>query len=246
VPHFFVSPQSVRDGAFVLAPEESAHLARVLRKKPGEEIGLFDGVNRSYRGTLTVVTPEKVEGKILCEVAAVPPPYFLRLYQAVPKGDAFEWIVEKATELGVSEIVAFHTRRNVARVSLGRADAKRARWEKIARAASAQCGRADTPAVSGPLEFDAVLARVHAGEVWAIPWEGAFGKTLKSVFSTVDRGGRPPVVNVMIGPEGGFDPGEVDRACARGVIPVTLGPRILRTETAGVFVVSALLYELGL
>ncbi|MBL8023568.1 MAG: 16S rRNA (uracil(1498)-N(3))-methyltransferase [Elusimicrobia bacterium] len=246
MPHFFVSPQRIIDGVFVLDPEESAHLARVLRKQVGDEIRLFDGVDRSYRGVLTGVTPGKVEGKILGEASAVLPPYFLRLYQAVPKGDTFEWIVEKATELGVSEIVALHAQRNVGRVPADRVAAKRARWEKVARAASAQCGRADTPLLSGPLDFDAVLARVGPSETWIIPWEGESQKSLKSILSAVDRAGRPPVVNVMIGPEGGFDPGEVGRACDRGVIPVTLGPRILRTETAGVFVVSSLLYELGL
>ncbi len=242
MPHFFVSPNNVRDGNFSLAPEESAHLARVLRKKPGEEVRLFDGVDRSYRGLLEIVTPERVSGRIVAELPPIDAPYFLRLFQGIPKGDTFEWIIEKATELGVSEIVPLQTLRSVARVPVSRAAAKQARWEKIARAAAAQCGRADVPLVSAPIAFETVLRGVAGDELWIIPWEGETDRTLKSVLSSVNKNGRRPI-NVMIGPEGGFDPSEVNRARAAGVLPVTLGPRILRTETAGIFVASSLLYE---
>ena len=247
MPHFFVSPKGIKAGRFELAPDESAHVARVLRKKPGDEIQLFDGVDRSYRGVLDVVTPDRVSGRLLSEVPSVKAPYVLRLFQGVPKGDTFEWIIEKATELGVSEIIPLHTLRSVARVPAPRAAAKLARWEKIARAAAAQCGRVDVPVLSAPLEFDEALARVTPQEAWLIPWEGEELKTLKSALSAFNKVGQMPLpINVMIGPEGGFDLAEVDRARAKGVIPVALGPRILRTETAGIFVASALLYELGL
>lgn len=251
MPHFFVSPKDIHDGKFTLAPDESAHLARVLRKKPGEEVRLFDGVDRSYRGVLEVVTPERVSGRIVAERPSLSAPYFLRLFQGIPKGDTFEWIIEKATELGVSEIVPMQTLRSVARVPESRAAAKQARWEKIARAAAAQCGRADVPAISAPLRFDDALALVLPSETFLMAWEGESSQTLKSVLSPAPkafgkRGRMPTTINVMIGPEGGFDPSEVDRARARGAISVSLGPRILRTETAGIFVASSLLYELGL
>jgi 16S rRNA (uracil1498-N3)-methyltransferase len=270
VPHFFVSPLRIRDGQFALAPEESAHLARVLRKKIGDEVRLFDGVDHSYRAVLDVVTPERVSGRILAELPFVETPFFFRLFQSVPKGDTFEWIIEKATELGVAEIVPLQTRRSVARVPAARVAAKTVRWEKIVRAAAAQCGRADIPAISPPLEFDAALDRMAKNDLSLIAWEGESSKTLKSVLSAElhalagateadisptppavrKRGRTPPpgrtAVNVMIGPEGGFDPSEVERAAARGVRAVGLGPRILRTETAGIFVASSLLYEFGL
>lgn len=245
MPHFFVSPKNIHDGQFALAPEESAHLARVLRKKPGDEVRLFDGVDRSYRGLLDIVTPERVSGRILAELSSIRAPYFLRLFQAIPKGDTFEWIIEKATELGVAEIVPLQSLRSVAKIPPARAAAKKIRWEKIARAASAQCGRADMPTILAPMEFDQALARLGAGETTLIAWEGEERNSLKSVLSAIDKKGRRPT-NVMIGPEGGFDPFEVDRARARGAVPVTLGPRILRTETAGIFVASALLYEFGI
>ncbi len=242
MPHFFISPENIKSPHFDLAAEESAHVARVLRKKAGDEVLLFDGVDHSYRGVLEVVSPERVSGKILAELPSVRVPYFLRLFQGIPKGDTLEWVIEKTTELGVSEIVPMHTERSVARVPRDRAAAKRARWEKIARAAAAQCGRADVPILSAPLEFDKVLSRVTPDETWLIPWEGETERTLKSVLTSVKKIGRRPI-NVMIGPEGGFELGEVDRARLKGVVPVTLGPRILRTETAGIFVASALLYE---
>lgn len=247
MPHFFVSPQNIKAGHFDLAPEESAHLARVLRKKSGDEVRLFDGVDHSYRGVLEVVTPERVSGRILAELPHSNASYFLRLFQGIPKGDTFEWIIEKATELGAGEIVPLHTLRSVARVPDSRAAAKQARWEKIARAAAAQCGRADVPLLSSAIEFETVLGQITPNEMWIIPWEGEAVKTLKSALAVLNKHGRSPVpINVMIGPEGGFDPTEVRRACAKGAISVTLGPRILRTETAGIFVASSLLYELGL
>lgn len=245
MPHFFVSPKHISDGTFYLDPDESAHLARVLRKKPGDEVRLFDGVDRSFRAVLEEVRPERVAGRILAETAPLPSPYFLRLFQAIPKGDTFEWIIEKATELGVSEIVPMHTRRTVAKIPASREGAKHKRWEKVARAAAAQCGRADIPLISAPLDFDRALGRLGMGEVTLLAWEGEKTKTLKSLLPAIEKGGRRPA-NVMIGPEGGFDLSEVERARAHGVVPVTLGPRILRTETAGIFVASALLYELGL
>jgi 16S rRNA (uracil1498-N3)-methyltransferase len=247
VPHFFVSPKNIIAGAFILGPEESAHLARVLRKKTGDEVRLFDGVDRSYRGVLDLVTPERVSGRILAEGVEGQAPYFLRLFQSVPKGDRFEWIIEKATELGVSEIVPLQTLRSVVRVSAERSAAKRVRWEKIVRAAAAQCGRADVPALSLPQDFDAALDRIKTDEVFLLAWEGEETKTLKSALSSLKDSGRRPVpVNVMIGPEGGFDPAEVERARGRGAELVSLGPRILRTETAGIFLASSLLYEFGL
>lgn len=246
MPHFFVSPESIRGGRFILSIEESGHLARVLRKKAGDEIGLFDGGNHAYRGVLEVVTPERVEGRILAELSAGVAPYTLRLFQAIPKGDTFEWILEKTTELGVAEIVPLQTRRNVAVIPPDRWAAKKARWEKIVRAASAQCGRAELPLVSAPVDLAGALARLGSGETSLIPWEGEVDRTLKAALASVDRVGRRPVVNVMIGPEGGFDPGEVAQVRAAGVVPVTLGPRILRTETAGIFAASAIFYELGL
>lgn len=261
MPHFFVDPRNITDGRFVLAPDESAHLARVLRKKSGDAVRLFDGVDRSYDGVLDEVNPGRVTGRIVARRVSVPAGPFVRLFQAIPKGDTFDWILEKATELGVDEVAAFHARRNVARVSPDRAAAKRVRWEKIVRAASAQCGRPDVPAVVGPLEFDEVLDRIGPSRTSFLAWEGEEAVSLKSALAArgVKRGpamengapDRAPVgqeanrmiVNIVVGPEGGFTTDEVDRARARGAVTVSLGPRVLRTETAGLFVASALLYE---
>ena len=245
MPHFFVPPSHIHEGRFYLLPDESAHVARVLRKKSGDEVGLFDGVNRAYRGVLETVSPEKVEGRILAEGPVVSAPYRLRLFQGMPKGDKFEFVLEKAAELGVAEIVPLITRRVVAKIPEERWAAKGARWNKIVRAASAQCGRTDVPVVAAPIPWTGALRGMLLGETSWIAWEGERGKTLKEVVhsSGFPRGSK--TVNVMIGPEGGFDPREVDQAVAAGVIPVTLGPRILRTETAGLFVASVLLHEWG-
>ncbi len=260
MPHFFVDPRNITDGRFVLAADESAHLARVLRKKSGDAVRLFDGVDRSYDGVLDEVTPGRVAGRIVAQRVSVSAGPFVRLFQAIPKGDTFEWILEKAVELGVGEVVAFHARRNVARVPPERAAAKRARWEKIVRAASAQCGRADVPAVAGPLEFDEVLDRFGPADASFLAWEGEEVVSFKAGLARRGLGGKASqggaydeasakqegnrmIVNIVVGPEGGFTTEEVGRARARGGATVSLGPRVLRTETAGLFMASALLYE---
>lgn len=250
MPHFFVDPRNISDGRFVLDPDESAHVARVLRKKPGDTVRLFDGVDRSYEGVLDDATPGRVTGRILDQRSSEPTGPFVRLFQAIPKGDAFEWILEKTTELGVNEVVPFHARRNVARVARDRAAAKQSRWEKIVRAASAQCGRADVPTVSAPQEFEEILARLDPSQPTFLAWEGEETVSLKSALAArssgeprADRKEGRLIVNMVVGPEGGFTPEEVSQARARGVVPVSLGPRILRTETAGLFVVGAVLYE---
>lgn len=265
MPHFFVDPRNISDGRFVLAPDESAHVARVLRKKIGDTVRLFDGVDRSYEGVLDDVTPGRVTGRIIDQRLSDPTGPFVRLFQAIPKGDTFEWILEKATELGVNEVVPFHARRNVARVPRDRAAAKQARWEKIVRAAAAQCGRADVPTVSAPQEFEEILSRLDPSQPSFLAWEGEETVSLKSALAAravvrtgaeqkavgrrasgeprADRKEGRLIVNMVVGPEGGFTPEEVSQARARGVVPVSLGPRILRTETAGLFVVGAVLYE---
>jgi 16S rRNA (uracil1498-N3)-methyltransferase len=244
LPHFLVPPQNVRDGRFHLEPAESRHLAVVLRKKPGDEVRLFDGADRSYRARLESVSPERVSGAVLSEEAGGPAlPYRLRLFQGLPKGDKLEFILEKATELGAAEIVPVDTERSVARVPPDRLAAKRARWEKTVLAAAKQCGRKDLPKVSAPLSLDEALALCAPGELTLLPWEGEERLSLKEAL----RGAvpAPATINVFIGPEGGFSPAEVERARARGALPVTLGPLILRTETAAVAAAAAVLYELG-
>lgn len=243
MPHFFVPPENVADGRFHLGPEESRHLAVVLRRKPGDEVLLFDGADRSFRALLETVAPERVAGRIL-EASPRRPllPYRLRLFQGLPKGEKMELILEKMTELGASEIVPVVTERSVARVPADRLAKRMDRWRRIVLAAAKQCGQTDLPEVREPVSFTEALSLLRPGELTLLPWEGEGSRLLRDA---VRGAGAPALVNLFIGPEGGFSPAEVEAARAKGAVPVSLGPLILRTETAGLMSASAFLYEFG-
>lgn len=248
MPHIFVPRMGLEGSLFRLAPEEAHHVAVVLRLRPGAEIDLFDGEHRAYHGVVETVGTGGVTGRIIDTAEQPPAPYRLRLFQGLPKGDGFDWVLEKGTELGVAAFVPVINERGVARIPADREASRRTRWDRIVKAACEQCGRADLPTVSGPLSFDEALAAVDPADWTLIPWESTFGTTLKDAVAALrrDRPAPRPSINMFIGPEGGLTAAEVERARARGAVAVSLGPRILRTETAGLFAAAALLYELGL
>lgn len=245
MPHFYVAPEAVRDGRIVLGEDETRHLTTVLRKKPGDEIELFNGLGGIYKAVLESVVDGRLTGRILSTSEVKDLPVALRLFQGLPKGDKFEWVLEKMTELGAREIVPLLTERGVAKVPAERSDAKLKKWEKIVLAAAKQCGRARVPRVIQPLSLAHALDRLSPSELSLIPWEGEKKAGLKSVLQGNFKRGLPKAMNVFIGPEGGFAPREVEQARARGALPVTLGSQILRTETAGLYVASAIHYELS-
>lgn len=269
MPHFFVPPENILSGRFFLNPDESRHLAVVLRKKTGDKVRLFDGADRCYRAVLGKVEPGRVEGNLLDEgTRGAVLPYRLRLFQGLPKGEKMEWILEKATELGAASIVPVVTERSVARVPADRLDRRLDRWRKIVLSAAKQCGRTDVPEVLAPVSLEEALALRGKGSLTLFPWEGEETKTLKASLreffgkenlrsgspspqpSPMNGGGSMAAqeqirIDLFVGPEGGFSPAEVETARAAGAVTVTLGPLILRTETAGLMAASALLYEFG-
>jgi 16S rRNA (uracil1498-N3)-methyltransferase len=243
MPHFHVPPENVRDGRFALAPGESHHVSTVLRKKPGDALRLFDGVNRTYRAVIESVADDRVTGRVIEDEVLPPEPYRLRLFQGLPKGDKFEWIVEKAVELGAAEIIPVVAARSVARPDAERAAARVERWRKIARAAEKQSGRLRETEIALPCSWTDALARCGRGETILVPWEGENARPLAEVLSACRAGAPGPTIDVFIGPEGGLTMEEVSDARRAGAVTVTLGERILRTETAGLYVASALHYE---
>jgi 16S rRNA (uracil1498-N3)-methyltransferase len=244
MPHFYVPPENIRGDRFVLAEEESRHVTTVLRKVPGDELRLFDGRGGSFQARIESVAEGRVAGRLMPLASApetVPP---VRLFQGLPKGPKFDWILEKAAELGVAEVVPMATDRSVARVPADRVQDRLRRWNKVLQAAAKQSGRTILPRVQAPLRFDEALTRCAGlGSLTVIPWEGEKDQTLPAVLRQRLAGTPPGPINVFIGPEGGFTFEEVNRARAHGAVPVTLGSRILRTETAAVFVLSAISYE---
>ncbi|NLC70032.1 MAG: 16S rRNA (uracil(1498)-N(3))-methyltransferase [Desulfuromonadaceae bacterium] len=234
-----VSPQALEKEKIVLEGDPFHHLFRVLRMKSGEEVLLLDGHGGCCR--CRIVTVEK---KYAClavlqrwreEETVVP----IRLIQGLPKADKFEFILQKGTEVGVSVFSPVMMERSVPLLGGENADRRFSRWRRIVEEAARQCQRPFVPEIQPPADLAQAL-RAGDEELRLICWqEGTRG--LKEVLSHF----RPAGVAVLIGPEGGFGAGEMDLAREIGFTPVSLGPRILRTETAGIIMAALLQFEFG-
>ena len=240
---FFVRPEDVGAGALRLRGDEADHLARVLRLGPGSQVRVFDGRGHEY---VVLVERLEVDG-VVCRIlhhTAVQSSHTvsITLGQGLPKAEKFEWVIQKTTELGVAEIVPLITDRVVPRMALPRMPAKLARWEKLAREACKQSGRATVPRLWPPTSLDAFFTASQSADLKLVFWEGEDKRLLRTVLMTSE-----PVtsVAVLIGPEGGITSQEVARGEAYGFRAVGLGKHMLRTETAGVVAVALLQYQFG-
>lgn len=238
---------------YVFSGEEARYLADVLRMKPGELVTLCDGGRTDFTCRITDITKDHVTVVFDArEPNSTEPPYEAVLYQALVKGDKMDLIIQKGVELGVSKIIPVACSRSIVRIDAKDAEKKTARWQKIAEEAARQCGRGRIPTVGQPVSFAAAVAQAGAdSDIVFLPWEGEKSRPLSSVLEgwadTAPLAVIPaklPVISFFIGPEGGFDPKEIDIADKAGVRTVTLGRRILRTETAGLAVLSMLIYRL--
>lgn len=241
---FFVEPSQIQDKKIVITGKDVNHIKNVLRMKPGEEISVSNGVDgKEYRGIIEAFT----EDEVVCALAFVKEdgvelPSKVYLYQGLPKADKMELIIQKAVELGVYEIIPVATKRAVVKLDEKKSKSKIARWQAISEAAAKQSKRAIIPNVANVLDFKEALKECQKADVKVIPYELAEGmdKT-KEIIGSLKAG---QDVAIFIGPEGGFDDGEIEAAMEAGVIPVTLGKRILRTETAGFTILSWIMYQL--
>lgn len=240
---FFVEPQLLRGSTGVITGELFRHMSTVLRLKPGDSILLADGAGKEAIATITVVQKESIE--VTLEPAPPVPdtaePLQITVYQGMPKGDKLELIIQKCTELGVTKIVPFMAARSVPKLSGERLDKKLSRWQKIAMEAARQSGRGTVPETGFMESMDEVLRNSNES-LRLLLWEGEEEQGLKSVLATSSCTGE---IAVIIGPEGGLTGEEADRAMATGYQSVNLGRRILRTETAGLAIVSILQYLWG-
>lgn len=240
---FLVAPEQIANRRFVLTGSEARHAARVLRAKTGDEIDLFDGRDRSYRGRITAVTPSRVEGDLVDTPAAGRPGLqaHVILGQALIKGSKWDWLLEKASEIGVERVVPLVTRRTVIRHDHVRQAHKSDRWSRIAVASAKQCGRNVAMTIAAPLEWGAFLDALPKGAVVLLPWEKETSRPIREAMPPNLSG----PVYLLIGPEGGWDPSEVRQAVAAGAVPVRLGPTLLRAETAGLVAATLVLREMG-
>lgn len=244
--HFFVAPAQINmdDRSVIILGPDVNHIKNVLRMKTGEEISVSNGLDgREYRcGILTVE-----EDRVICELRFVKEenvelPSRIYLFQGIPKADKMEWIVQKAVELGVYQIIPVAARRCVVKLDDRRQGVKIARWQGIAEAAAKQSRRGIVPEVTPVLSFAAAVEKASAAEVRLIPYELAEDMTRTRELVENLKPGQD--IAVFIGPEGGFEDGEVALAMENGIVPITLGRRILRTETAGLTVLSWVMYML--
>ncbi|MDR1941888.1 MAG: 16S rRNA (uracil(1498)-N(3))-methyltransferase [Endomicrobium sp.] len=227
MPHFYVKPENINNGVFSIENEQAHYILTVRRFKKGDEIMIFDGLGNSYRGVISCADKNFIEGKILSSSYKMPS-FTIKLYAAVPKGERFEWLIEKCAESGVSEIIPLKTARSV---NAFFSENKAGRFEKISVSASSQCGRNDIMKISSPVDFQTACENCFKNKnaLNIIPWES---EDTVSFFDLDYK--NVQAANIFIGPEGGFENQEVELAKSLGFITVTLGENILRTETAAV------------
>ena len=241
---FFVESGQIQDKKIIITGKDVNHIKNVLRMKIGEELSVSNGCDgKEYRGIIEEFTDDAV----VCALAFVKEdgvelPSKVYLYQGLPKADKMELIIQKAVELGVYEIIPVATKRAVVKLDEKKSKSKITRWQAISEAAAKQSKRAIIPNVADILSFKEALKECQKAKVKVIPYELAEGmdKT-KEIISDLKPG---QDVAIFIGPEGGFDDAEIEAAIEAGVIPVTLGKRILRTETAGFTILSWIMYQL--
>ena len=233
---FAIGAERIVDGRVTFDARQTRHLARVLRLEAGDTVVATDGAGHDYTVRLDAVRPRASGIVVGVAEAAAESPLAVTLVQGVPKSDKLEAIVRAATELGVARIVPAITARTVVRVADGQGAARGARWQRVAREAAEQCGRAVVPEVTAPRDLEACLDEARDVDVALCLWEKS-PSPLGAALATETPLRR---VAVLVGPEGGLEPREVDAARARGWHVVGLGSRILRTETAAPALIAVL------
>ncbi len=232
---FYADERGVNGDMAYLCEEDARHATRVLRMKPGEGCELFaDG--KRFSGEIAAIG-EGVEVRILSELPSTEARLRITLYQGLPKADKMELIVQKSVELGACAVVPVSMNRCVVQLDAKDGRKKQERWQKIAREACKQSGRCEMMQVTEPISFKQLLARLEEHEAAIVPWEDARGYSLARFHQE-----HPDVTDlaIVIGPEGGMSEDEIARMKEASCQSVTLGPRILRTETAGLCAMSAL------
>ncbi|MDO8682941.1 MAG: 16S rRNA (uracil(1498)-N(3))-methyltransferase [Armatimonadota bacterium] len=229
---FFVNPNQISDGRVVITGSCARQIHTVLRLRKGDQISVLDGLGNLYVCRLDEVSSREVIAEVTDTCTCDNDPSIkLTLAQGLPKGDKVELVVQKATELGISEMALFASERTVARPSADKIAQRLARWESIAKEASEQCCRATIPTITGVLDYDELLSRVAGFDLALVAWEDESDIMLKDALGEAPAGAR---ILLIVGPEGGLTEREVAAAKQAGAIPVSLGKRILRTETAAI------------
>ncbi|MFA7074371.1 MAG: RsmE family RNA methyltransferase [Endomicrobiaceae bacterium] len=242
MPHFYVDPKNIKNNTFIIDEEQFHYLVNVRRFSSGDEIKIFDGLGNSFLARIDCVSKKRISGTIVSAKTFRIPKIKVSLYTAIPKGDRFEWLIEKSSEIGVSKIVpTIYSRSVVSDISKNKFE----RYQKISLSASSQCSRADIMKIEEPLDFMSVLNSFTGQKKMLniLPWECEEKQTIRQIFENVHDVEK---VNIFIGPEGGFDKEEIKRAFENNFNTITLGENILRVETAAIVAASVTLSFAGI
>lgn len=245
LPRFFIAPDAIHDKRAILSGAIAHQIRNVLRLGAGERVILLDNSGHEFEVELASVSGEVLGRVVEKRLSAHEPRVKLTLYQALLKADKFEWVLQKGTELGIAAFTPIVSARVVrTEVSAG----KHERWQRIVREAAEQSERGIIPHLSAPIPFERAVQAIMGQGLSMIPYEEEHTCSLRAALQAnlsalADSTGL--TINLFIGPEGGFTPQEIVFAREHQITAITLGPRILRTETAGLVTASAILYELG-
>lgn len=243
MPRFFLRKDRISDTTVSIIGEDAHHIARSLRMAVGDPITVCDMQGTEYD---CIIDSFDADREVLCSIKSSKksqnePKIFISLFQALPKGDKLETIIQKAVECGVSRIVPFQSERCVVKIKNEAEDRKTDRRQRIAEEAAKQCGRSYIPEINASVGFEEAIKMATESELCLFCYEGDETTALGRVLDSYDQ--FPKSVSVVIGSEGGFSVSEVEKALEKGAILTGLGKRILRTETASGFVLACLVLK---
>lgn len=241
---FFIDKEAISDEHIIITGEDVQHIRKVLRMRQGEKLIACDMNGTDFECEIESINEKSVDTRILQRRESdTETPIKVTLFQGIPKSDKMELIIQKCVELGVYSIVPVKTERTVVKFENSKDEEKKQqRWQKIANEAAKQCNRGRLPEVNKPVGFNEALTAAKGYDLVLVPYENEEQQGLKQVLkSKVDV----KSIAFFIGPEGGFTEEEIAKSLDLGYLSVSLGKRILRTETAGLTVLSILMYELG-
>lgn len=238
---FFVEPEQITEENVTITGSDVNHIKNVLRMKKGDKVRISDNCGEDYLCEIREITQEQVTLHVIEKCGSTELPVHITLFQGLPKNDKMELIIQKAVELGVSEIVPVAMKNCVVKLDEKKAKAKRSRWQAIAESAAKQSKRSVIPQIGEVVSFSQAVECAKDMEVKLVPYENERGMAhTREVFSKIPKGAD---IAVFIGPEGGFDSKEIELV-KDDMKLVSLGNRILRTETAGLTALSMLIFAL--
>lgn len=243
---YFLPAEKCNGTVLLLSGREAHHASEVLRARRGERVVVLDGAGREFVCEVSSVTPREVALRVAGTRSIPPLPYQITLLQAVPKGKTFGAIVEKATELGAHRIVPILSERVATQLDEENSAVKIEKWRQIAIESIKQCGSAWLPIIETPVTPEEFLARKERYELLLIASLHDDRRSPREFFQSFvsEKGRLPKTICIWVGPEGDFTPAEMSLIKSEGALPVTLGPLVLRSETAAIYCLSVLNYEL--